>query len=463
MRLARLIGPELADLVRESPGEVRELLEDIHPEDIADVVSEMPDEQAVELITQLPTDYAAQVFTRLDEERQGFLASMMGANSTARIATEMNADERADFFSMLPPDVGAPLLEELEKVDPEAAEDVEELTRWPETSAGGLMTTDYISVPPTIRMADATEEVRRSARQAETVETVWVVDGSHRLLGYLTLRNLLLSPSDERVSDAMQTNVISVPPELDQEEVAKILAKYDLHSLPVVDHKGEMLGLITSDDILDVMVEEQAEDVQKMGAIAPMPEGYFDATIGTYIKKRAPWLLVLFIGGFFTTTAMKSFDRVLSAIAQLAFYVPLLVSAGGNSGSQSSTLVIRGLAVGDIQTKDWWRVFVRELVQGLVLGTMLALLGVGRAFLSGDGAEFAVLIACTILGIVLMGCVVGGMLPILLHRLGIDPATSSNPFIATLVDVFGIVIYLTLAQWLMADALSQAPVSAPGR
>lgn len=462
MRLARLIGPELADLVRESPGEVRDLLEDIHPEDIADVVNELPDDQAVELITQLPTEYAARVFTRLDNDRQGLLASMMGANSTALIATEMNADERADFFSMLPPDVGAPLLEELEKVDPEAAEDVEELTRWPETSAGGLMTTDYIFVGPSIRMAEATEEVRRSAREAETLETVWVVDESHRLLGYLTLRNLLLASPSEQVSDAMHTNVISVTPELDQEEVARILAKYDLHSLPVVDQNGEMLGLITSDDILDVMAEEQAEDVQKMGAIAPMPEGYFDASIPMYIRKRAPWLLVLFLGGFFTTAAMKSFDRVLAAVAQLAFYVPLLVSAGGNSGSQSSTLVIRGLAVGDIHTKDWWRVLIRELVQGLVLGTLLALLGMGRALVAGDGGKFAVLIGVTILGIVVMGCVVGGMLPILLHRLGIDPATSSNPFIATLVDVFGIVIYLSLAQWLMADVLARGPMPSPG-
>jgi len=457
MRLARLIGPELAVLIRESPGEVRELIDDIHPEDIADVVSELDDERASELLTQLPTDYAAQVFARLDEDRQGLLAGLMGNNSTALIATEMNADERADFFSMLPPSVGEPLLEELEKVDPEAAEDVEELTRWPERSAGGLMTTDYISVGPSLRIGEAIDEVRKSAHEAETLEAIYVVDPSHRLLGFLTLRSLLLSEPSERVPDVMQTNVISVPPELDQEEVAKILAKYDLHTLPVVDQRGEMLGLITSDDILDVMVEEQAEDVQKMGAIAPMPERYFDASILVYVKKRAPWLLVLFIGGFFTTTAMRSYDRVLATIAHLAFYVPLLVSAGGNSGSQSSTLVIRGLAVGDITERDWWRVLGRELVQGVVLGSLLATLGVLRVALAGDGLKFAVLIACTILGIVIMGCVVGGMLPLLLHRVGIDPATSSNPFIATLVDVFGIVIYLSLAEWLLSDLLSAVP------
>jgi len=456
MRLARLIGPELAVLIRESPGEVRDLIDEIHPEDIADIVNDLDDEQASELLTQLPTEYAAQVFARLDEERQGLLTGLMGNNSTALIATEMNADERADFFSMLPPSVGEPLLEELEKVDPEAAEDVEELTRWPETSAGGLMTTDYISVSPSLRIAEATEELRRSAHEAETLEAIYVVDSANKLLGYLTLRNLLLSEPGEMVFDVMQSSVISVPPELDQEDVAKILAKYDLHTLPVVDHKGEMLGLITSDDILDVMVQEQGEDVQKMGAIAPLPEGYFDATIFVYIKKRAPWLLVLFVGGFFTTTAMHSFDRVLAAIAHLAFYVPLLISAGGNSGSQSSTLVIRGLAVGDITGRDWWRVLGRELVQGVVLGTLLALLGVLRVAIAGDGFVFALLIAFTILAIVIMGCVVGGMLPLILHRLGIDPATSSNPFIATLVDVFGIVIYLTLAQWLMADVLANA-------
>jgi magnesium transporter len=215
-----------------------------------------------------------------------------------------------------------------------------------------------------------------------------------------------------------------------------------------------MLGVITSDDILDVMVEEQAEDVQKMGAIAPMAEGYFDASVGVYIKKRAPWLLVLFVSGFFTTSALRHFDRVLSAVAQLAFYVPLLISSGGNSGSQSSTLVIRGLAVGDITIRDWWRVLARELLQGLVLGGLLATLGVIRVFIAGDGWGLAAVIAPTIMCIVVMGCVVGGMLPILLHRVGLDPATSSSPFISTLSDVFGIVIYLSIARLLMSQVLA---------
>jgi magnesium transporter len=456
MRLARLIGPELETLLRESPGELRELLDEIHPEDIADVVEEFPDDRAAELLTELPTEYAAQVFERLPEERQKELAARMGTDSAALIATEMDADERADFFSALPPAIGAELLESLEKVDPEAAEDVEELTRWPETSAGGLMTTDFISVPPHLRVADVIEEIRRRAQEAEAIDAIYVVDDQWRLRGYVTLRSLLLADAQERVADILYENVISVPPEMDQEEVARTISKYDLNVIPVVDDKNVLLGVITADDILDVVHEEQAEDVQKMGGIEPIQKGYFDATFGEYIRKRAPWLLVLFVGGFFTTSAMQHFNHVLSAIVELAFYVPLLIAAGGNSGSQSSTLVIRGIAVGEISSADWHRVVRRELAQGVVLGAMLAVFGVMRVVLSGHSLEFALLVAVTIVAIVVMGCLVGAVMPLLLSRLGIDPATSSGPFITTLVDVLGILIYLGLARWLFADLLARA-------
>ena len=456
MRFARLIGPELATLLRENPQELAELLDEVHPEDIADIVNELDDDQATTLLTQMPTELAAQVFGRLDEDRQELLVDSMGVDSTARIATEMGADDRADFFSILPPDVAAPLLESLEKVDPEAAEDVEELTRWPETSAGGLMTTDYVAVTPDLRVSDAADELRLHAAWAETIDVVYVVGHDKRLRGLLTLRSLLLADPVARVIDVMQENVISVPPEMDQEEVARTTGKYDLKVLPVVNARGELLGVITADDVLDVLNEEQSEDVHKMAAVAPIGEGYFDASFWTFIKKRAPWLAILFVSGFFTTLAMKTFDQVLATIAQLAFYVPLLIAAGGNSGSQSSTLIIRALAVGDVKTSDWWRILLRESGQGIVLGVMLATFGVLRAMAAGEQPVFVAVIGLTIVGIVLMGCVVGGMMPVLLHRLGIDPATSSTPFIATLVDVFGILIYLGLAQLMLLGAARAA-------
>ena len=455
MRLARLIGPELETLIRENPAEVRELLEEIHPEDIADVIGDFDDERAMQLLVQLPTEYAAQVFERLDEERQALLAKRIDIEAMARIALEMDADERADFFGEIETRLVKPLLQRLEVIDPEAAADVTELTRWPTSSAGGLMTTDLISVPAGLKIAQVISEVRKQAQQAETVSVAYMIGQDSRLVGVMSMRDLLMAEPSELVDDVMRRNVISVPPELDQEEVAHKLAKYDLDTLPVVSDKGVLLGVITSDDILDVLTEEQSEDVHKMGAVEPIQESYFGAPFGMYLRKRAPWLLILFVGGYFTASAMRAYDDVLASVAQLAFYVPLLVSAGGNSGSQSSTLVIRGLAVGDISVRDWWKVLVREFGQGLVLGLLLALFGVLRVVISGDGAEVSVLIACTIVAIVVMGCVIGGMMPIVLTRLGLDPATSSTPFIATIVDVVGIVVYLALAQWLLSGMLTE--------
>jgi magnesium transporter len=312
-------------------------------------------------------------------------------------------------------------------------------------------------VAPKLRVQDAINEIRRRADEAETIDAVFVIEQPDHLVGVLPMRQMLLAEPTERIDDVMIQNVISVPPELDQEEVARKLAKYDLNSIPVVNENGRMLGVITSDDILDVLTEEQSEDVHKMGAVEPIRREYFDTTLGTFVQKRAPWLVVLFFGGFLTASAMRAYNSVLAAVAELSFYVPLLISAGGNSGAQSSTLIIRGLAMGDIRTADWWRVFVRELVQGLVLGGMLAAFGFVRALLAGDGPVFAVLIAVTIIGIVIMGCVVGAMMPIFLHRLGIDPATSSTPFIATLIDVLGILLYLSLARLMLADLMMRLP------
>jgi len=233
------------------------------------------------------------------------------------------------------------------------------------------------------------------------------------------------------------------------------MAKYDFAALPVLGPDRKLLGVITFDDVMDVLTQEQTEDVQRLAAVEPIEDGYFQTTFWTFIRKRGPWLAALFISEFFTGTALRHYDEVIQAVAKLSYYVPLLISTGGNSGSQSSTLVIRGLAVGDIKTRDWLRVLGRELVQGVVLGLMLATLGVGRVLLAGDGFQFAAVVALTLTSIVVMGCVVGGMMPILLHRFGIDPATSSNPFIATLVDVLGILIYLSLAQVILGAAVKQ--------
>lgn len=448
MSSGQLEGPELQALLEQDPAQA--VIEEVHPQDVADIVEDLQQEQAGKLMEHLPTEFAAQVFERLDQDTQAQLTETLGMDKTAELALEMDPDDRADFLSVLPSKIGEGILHRIGEEDPEVEREVRELRQWPETSAGGLMTTDYISVSPELSLTEAIEEVRKLS-DAETINTLFVTGPGDILLGTLPLKSILLAPPTARVSEVMVTHYKSVPPDLDQEDVARKLAKYDLTALPVVSDAGELLGVITADDILDVLTDEQSEDVHKMGAMQPLHDSYLDTDFWPFLSRRAPWLLVLFVGGFLTTQTMQAFERELSLMTQLSFYLPLLVSAGGNSGSQSSTLVIRALAVGDIREADWQRVLLKEALQGVTLGVMLAVLGVGRALLAGDSFHFAGLVGATIIVIVMMGCIIGAMMPLLLSRLRIDPATSSTPFIATLVDVAGIVVYLTLARLLLSQ------------
>src|SRR4051812_6075645 len=456
MRFAPLVGPELHELLKEDPDQVRELLEEIHDEDLADLIADLPDDEAAQLLAQLPAEEAAPIFERLDDEQKEAIVTELGPESTAQIAVEMSSDERADLFKELPVDVGEKILASLEQIDPEVVVDVEELSKWPEHSAGSLMTTDYVSVTPAMTVAAAIEEVRNIGGQADTIYYVYALSSSRRLEGVVSLRDLLLSDAHKRMSDVMTENIITVPPEMDQEVVARRLAKYDLSAIPVVDARGVLLGVITVDDVIDVLTQEQSEDMQKLAGVEPLEASYFQTTFWMFIRKRATWLVVLFVEEFFTGNALRHYDSVLQAVAKLAYYVPLLISTGGNSGSQSASLIIRGLAIGEVKTNDWWRIASRELGQGVVLGVILAAVGMARVAMWGDGFRFMLLIGATLVSIVTMGCVVGSMLPLGLKRLGFDPATSSTPFIASLVDVLGIIVYFNVAQLLLADVIQAA-------
>jgi magnesium transporter len=452
MRVAVAIAPEVRELLRESPADVREFVEEIHDEDLADLMTMLEEDEAMILLEQLGADMAADVFERLDDKKQAELVERFGTERLGPIVSEMAPDELTDLVAELPDQVGDRLLE---TVHPDTAAEVEELLAWPEDSAGGLMTTEFLSVSPRFIVNEVIEHVRKQAADAETVYYVYGLDQDDKLLGVASLRDLILADGRTPFSEVMNERVINVAPETDQEEVSRTLRKYDLVALPVVDKNGKMLGVITVDDVMDVMVGEQTEDIQRLGAVEPMDHKYFDTSFWMMIRKRAPWLAVLFVGEFFTGTAMRAYDKVLEAVAQLAFYVPLLVSTGGNSGSQSASLIIRGLATGDITVRDWWRVLLRELGQGMVLGIFLASVGMGRVWMWGDGPRFIITVGITLVGVVLAGCTVGAMLPLLLRRIGLDPATSSTPFIATLIDVLGIMLYFTVARFALAELIAQ--------
>src|SRR5580658_325513 len=459
MRLASLLGPDIKNVLKEDPDSLQELLDEIHAEDLADIISELDPDEAGQLLSRLPAEEAAPIFERLEGHEQENLIEQMPPESVAEIASEMAADNRADLFSVLPDAMGEQLFHELEKVDPVAAQEVRDIEKWPETSAGHLMTPDFVRVSPRMRVAEALDVVRARARERdEFVYVVYVIE-SDRLEGVASLRDLLVADPLQGIAEVMRTNVISVPPTMDQEEVARRMAKYDLNVIPVVAEDGKLLGVITIDDIIDVLVQEQTEDVQKIGAMEPLDLPYFQTSFVTFIKKRAGWLIVLFIEEFFTQTALRHYDRVMEAVQGALLYVPLLISAGGNSGSQSSTLVIRGLALGEIKMTDWWRILVRELGMGIVLGAMIALIAMGRVLMYPDQSLlFAITVALTVLCIIVSGCTVGSMLPLILKRMGIDPATSSTPFIASLVDTLGVIIYAHVAMTVMRDVIEKALV-----
>jgi magnesium transporter len=460
MRVAVAMLPEVRQLLAEDPAQIGALLEEIHDEDLADLLGLLEEEEAALILTTLKPEEAAPIFERLDEDQQEALVEELGVENAAPIVSEMAADERTDLIEALPEEVGDNLLESLEKVDPEAAAEVEELAKWAEDSAGGLMTTDYLSVPPSFTVAEAIERIRQVGEDAETVYYLYVVAEDERLLGVVSLRDLLLSSLADKLSDVMTENIFAVSPETDQEEVARTMAKYDFYALPVIGPDRKLLGVITVDDVMDVLTQEQTEDVQRLGAVEPIEDSYFQTGFWTFIRKRAPWLAALLVSEFFTGTVLRHYDEVIAAVATLSYYVPMLISTGGNTGSQSSSLIIRSLAVGDVKPSDWGGVLVRELGQGVVLGLMMAVIGMTRVWLWGDGFGFMFTVGVTLLGIVIIGCTVGSMLPLGLRRIGLDPATSSTPFIATLIDVLGILIYLNVAKLLLAAVIAKAAVGA---
>jgi magnesium transporter len=455
MRVAVAIVPEVRELLRDDPKQLGALLEEIHDEDLADLIKLLDERESMLLLEQLDAEHAADIFERLDEDEQTELVEQFGTERLAPIVSEMAPDDRTDLIDALPDEIGEELLGEL---DPEAAAEVEQLIGWPEDTAGGRMTTDLVRLAADLSVNEVIAELRKHGEEVETIYYVYAVEKDGRLAGVASLRDLILADENTRLRDIMSENVHTVPPDMDQEDVARLLRKYDFTAMPVVDADRRLLGLITVDDVMDVVKEEQDEDVQRLAAVEPINEDYFKIGFWTFFTKRAPWLAILFVGQFVTEAVLRRYDPVLEAVGQLTFYLPMLISTGGNSGSQSATLVIRGLATGEVHTSDWWRILRRELGQGLVLGTMLALVGMGRVWMVADSPGMAPTIGLTVLCIVVMGCTVGGMLPLLLRRVGLDPATSSNPFIATLTDVLGLLVYLSIAQVVLRSLLDQAGV-----
>lgn len=367
-------------------------------------------------------------------------------------------DDAADLLQQAQPEVRTELLDLL---DAPTRREVSALLAYEEDDAGGLMNPRYARVRPEMTVDEAIGYLRIQARKVETLHYAYVLDAGQHLLGVISLRELFAAPGSKKVSEVMETDLVTTSEETDQETVSRLLTRYDLVALPVLDAEGRMKGIVTFDDIVDVVEEEATEDIQKMGGSEALDAPYMQVGLGQMIRKRAGWLAVLFLGELLTATAMGYYEHEIARAVVLAVFIPLIISSGGNSGSQATTLVIRALALSEVRVRDWFRVIRRELVAGLSLGAILGAIGFARVMVwqaafktYGDHAVLIGLtVAFSLVGVVLLGTLTGSSLPFLFRRLGFDPASASAPFVATLVDVTGLIIYFSVASLLLSGSL----------
>ncbi|HJK92296.1 MAG TPA: magnesium transporter [Polyangiaceae bacterium LLY-WYZ-15_(1-7)] len=447
MRLASLLGPDLQAL-KADPEALQAAFDEFHPEDVAELLEDLPIEQVADLVHALSSEAGADVIERLSPERQRVVLEAVDEERATELLTAMDPDDRVDFFEELEEDEVEAYLGRLDK---EIVEETQELLAYDPETAGGLMTTEYVGLRPDMKVWEAVEEVRKIANEgeAETIYYLYVVGYGEKLLGVVSLRDLILSDPGQELADIMTEKVVWARPTDDQEDVAQKIARYDLAALPVVDDQDGMLGVVTVDDVVDVVIEEATEDAQMMGGVVPLEDAYFSTGLLEFVWKRGAWLIVLFLGQLLTATVMEQNQSTLRATMELAVFIPLIIASGGNAGSQSSTLIIRAMAVGEAQPGDWLKVFGREMVIGLALGLILGLMGFGRGWFAGetvDATALGIAVGMSILAIVTLSTIIGSLLPMLIQRAGLDPAVSSTPFIASVVDVLGLIVYFSVAQ-----------------
>jgi magnesium transporter len=407
----------------------------------------------------LPRPDAEEFFLQLPSRDEADLLVSMPPTERRSWLRLLAPDDAADVIQDVPPSERETLMELL---DEPTRKEVSGLLAYAEDVAGGLMNPRFVRLRPAMSVDEAVFYLRKQVREhQETIYYAYVLGSEQRLLGVVSFRDLLTARPDQKVEDIMRRETLTVSEDMDQEAVSRVFAKHDLVAIPVVDGRGTMKGVVTVDDIVDVVQEEATEDIHKLGGMQAFEEPYLDISLRRMLKKRAGWLAALFIGEMLTATAMGHFEAEIARAVVLALFVPLIISSGGNSGSQASTLVIRAMALGEVRLKDWWRVVRREFLSGLALGLILASIGLVRILLwqvlfhtYGDHYfPIALTVALSLVGVVLWGTLMGSMLPFALRRLGFDPASASAPFIATLVDVSGILIYFTMAAIIMRGTL----------
>src|SRR6266481_6121764 len=463
--VGKILEPEIRSVIdARNFTALREIFREWPPADVAEVILDLPEDEQVIIFRVLPHALAADVFEYLDVDAQQKLLRAMAHEQVVGILNEMAPDDRTALLEELPSAAARQLIQLL---TPEERHVATALLGYPEDSVGRLMTPDFIAVHEDWTVQQVLDYVREHGRDSETLNFVYVVDDRGKLIDDVRMREFLLRPLTAKVSEIRDQTFGALNVTDSQQDALNVFRRYDRAALPVLDSSGVLVGIVTSDDMLDVAEQEATEDIQKLGGMEALDEPYTTIPFLRMVKKRATWLIILFLGEMLTATAMASYQEELAKALVLALFLPLIISSGGNSGSQASTLIIRAMALGELRLRDWRRVASREIQAGLSLGGILGAIGVLRVALwSIVGEQYfhrslygphwplvAITVGLALVGVVLWGSLSGSMLPFILRRVGADPATSSAPFVATLVDVTGLIIYFSIALLIMRGAM----------
>ena len=424
---------------------------DVNPVDIAALIEELPIEKAVVLFRVLPKDMASDVFANLYHEIQQALIERLSAKEIFEVMEELFLDDTVDFIEEIPAIIAKRVLAH---VTSETRELINQILKYPDNSAGSIMTVEYVDLKRSLTVAQAFERIRQVGIDKETIYTCYVTDSERVLNGVISVKTLLLAEPSEMVSDIMDTNIIFTHTDADREEVVLLFDKYDLMNLPVMDSENRLVGIITVDDIIDVVQEEATEDFEKMAAMAPSDKPYLKTSVLELAKNRITWLVVLMIAAMITGSIMAIYENAIEAMTLLVFFTPMLMNTGGNSGSQSSTMIIRGMALMEIMPRDFFRIIWKEMRVGLIAGTILAAINFIRVWITYRNDEPAIImvsvtISAALLFTVIIANVIGGSMPIIAKKCRIDPAVMAAPLITTIVDALSLIVYFSLATMLL--------------
>lgn len=433
-------------IIKERDTNLEEFFQNLHPSDFAEIVEDLTDEQKTELFELLSDEEAAMVIQEMEELDQVVLFQLLNKKRASGILKEMATDDAADLLGELPEEDVRELLTLIE----EDAEEIRGLMKYPEDSAGGIMTTELISFPENMTVEEAIRRLREIAAEAETVYYVYVVDEESRLIGVLSLRELIAAADGTRLSEIMRRNVINVTADMDQEEVARMVSKYDLLAVPVVDERKRLLGIITVDDILDVLEEEATEDIyRRVGATEIEGVDLIEASVPSVLARRLPWLIITLFGGLLSGSVIGAFEHTLQTVVVLAIFIPVIMDMGGNVASQSSTVFVRGIATGEIESLERWRYFFKEVRVGLTMGIICGIIVAIAASLWKQMPILGLVVGTAMLTTVSLGAVIGTLVPLLFSQAGLDPAYASGPLVTTIKDVTGLLIYFSIATLFM--------------